>query len=173
MKLIPYPDACTRRRKVVKHVFNQAERWWEVFSGLQVWNRDWNELRATGVVHAEDPLQATCDTVEAHPVCDRNHDLWLAASESACTEALRAARVIEQAEGRHAYIGDQGLYVVVAGNHLVTSYRIGPPGSRVPDRARVSAAQKRARRRAVRISQRQASCMSRGSATRGQGDPDA
>lgn len=173
MKLVPYADLAYRRAKVIKHVFHTRERWWDVFSGLHAWTQDWNALRVAGVIHAADPPQAAHDIEEAHPVCDRNHGLWLAASESACDEALRAARVVEQADGRHAYIGDQGIYVVVARSHLVTSFRVGPPGSRVPDRERATLAMRRARRRGVRFAQGRASLMSRDSRSRIPGEPDA
>ena len=149
MKLLPYPSRDERWRKTCKHVFNQHERWWEIFGDLPKWQQDWTTLRARGVFHREEGHLAIAGDARAEAVADRNHDAWLAAADRASDEARAAGRVSDDGPGRRCYIGDAGVVVIVArGWSLVTCYRPGGGRSRTTDQERVRGAVRRQARRA-------------------------
>lgn len=149
MKLAPYPKQAMRWRKVVKHVFDKAERWWEPMSGdFQGWTRDWNSLRAEGAL-AEPDGHLVCRTSEAaRAVMDRRHDDWLGAAERACVEALDTLRVYPTDDPHKVcYVGSWGVTVIVAAQKdLVTCYRAAA-GSRLSAAASARRADAKARRR--------------------------
>ncbi len=154
MKLHPYPKRAERWRKVLKHVFNNAERWWEVFGDLMTWQRDWTILRATGCFHQDEGHLAIRG--DAERVADQNHDGWLAAAERAIDQALAARRVYPtESWDKRCYVGDDGVTVYASnGWRLVTCFRPGQGGSRISAAQRLDHAKRRA---AVRRCQRRAS----------------
>lgn len=154
MKLYPYPKRTERWRKVVKHVFNIAERWWEVFGDLASWQRDWTTLRATGCFHQDEGHLVIRG--DAERVADQNHDAWLAAAERAVDQALAAKRdYATESWDKRCYVGDDGVTVYASNRwHLITCFRPGRVGSRISPAQRLDHATRRA---AVRRCQRRAS----------------
>ena len=134
MKLHPYPRRSERWRKVCKHVFDHAERWWEIYGDLPAWQRDWSTLRATGCFHLPEGHQAIAGHPAAESVADQHHDAWLAAAERAADQARAADEVYPNPEpDRVTYVGTGGVTVVVAsGQHLVTCYRARWGGELIP-----------------------------------------
>lgn len=168
MKLRPLSDLAYRRRKVIKHVFDKAERWWKVYGDLLTWTRDWNVLRGAGVFGVEDDAEAVdailADNGSAAEVLDTHHDHWVDAAGRACDEADRARRVFPGHKGRTVRIGDRGEFVVTDGDQLVTCFRVVPPTRTPTDAQRVANAVRKATRSeaavrsAVRNHARRASC---------------
>lgn len=133
MRLEPYPSLAQRRRKVLKHVFDFTERWWEVLHAgdLLAWHRRFETLRVAGCI--AEGWQRALENAEALAVLDEAHAQWLSAAERACDEALAAQRVFPEGE-RHCFVGEWGVTVFVATDppapgddwqtsHLVTCYR--------------------------------------------------
>ena len=156
MKLKPYTQISERWRKVCKHVFNSAERWWDIFGDFQIWHADWTALRVAGCLHQEDGHLQIANRADAREVADRNHDLWLAAAERAVDQAKQARHVYPtKRPDRACYIGDKGVTVYVSQDgSLVTCFRPWVGGSRGTASQQTERAVERA---AVRRSHRRAS----------------
>lgn len=125
MKIQPYASRTMRWRKVLKHVFNPGEAWWQVFGQLAAWHEDWTKLRTVGVSNREGHHLLVAERPIAVEVLDRNHDAWLAAAERAVDEAILARRVQrDDARARYRYRGRLGVLVVTSRtNHLITCFR--------------------------------------------------
>lgn len=127
MKLSPYNDLTKRRKKVLKHVFNLPERWWEVYGDLFSWNKDWNSLRGEGCFNGPDGHSAVAESNTAQTLLDQHHERWLAAAERACDEARARHTVYPDGKAhRVCYVGADGVFVVATDRAiLVTCYRPG------------------------------------------------
>ena len=122
MKLHPYPEVARRRRKVLKHVFDHRERWWEIFGDLSSWHEEYTVLRGLGCI--ADGWERAVGDASGEGVLDANHARWLGAAETACDEALAAQRVYPSDAGRTCYIGQDGVTVYTSDTqHLATCFR--------------------------------------------------
>lgn len=125
MKLVPYERRSLRWKKVVKHVFDKRERWWEITGDFPGWSRDWNLLRAHGALDEPEGYLVCGREQPPLEVVGRNHERWHGAAEVACDEARDAGRVYPTPEpGKACYVGERGVTVYVArGEHLATCFR--------------------------------------------------
>ena len=159
MNLTPYPKAELRWQKVCKHVFNHAERWWEVFGGLDAWQADWTTLRAAGCVHGPpDGHLRVADSPGLVDLVERHHLHWFEAAKLACDQATARGDVFVSGPRTRCFVGDLGVTVYVAApRYLKTCFRPAPlrGRGRPPEqrqRENVRAAVRRARRRASLVS---------------------
>ena len=138
MKLTPYPDEPLRWLKVVKHVFDKGERWWEIRGDFLSWSGDWNALRAADMLDPQVAYAHCGDEPQVLGMVTSRHDHWLDAAERACAQGQAAYRIYPTAKpGRSCYVGDAGVVVIVVqGSRLVTCFR---PSRAV--RSRMSAAE--------------------------------
>jgi hypothetical protein len=135
MSLKPYPNVAMRRYKVWKHVFDQQERWWEVYGSFAAWGADWNRVRGAGCDRSEQGGErAKIDPVAA-PVLDAHHEAWLAEASRAFEYAKATNRVLPTDRASvHCYLGEAGVKVVAVAHPaiLVTCFRSAVIGARIP-----------------------------------------
>lgn len=159
MKLTPYPDLKMRWEKVLKHVFQRGEAWWEVFGDKAAWHADRDTLRRLGILHTSNHRLSGDVTGAAREILDRNHAAWLAAAQRACEQALAKNRVVWDDKSRKAtYVGDLAVLVVATrGGNLVTCFRpsmhnnsgIGPRLDRALHKMERAAVRRQERRASV------------------------
>jgi len=113
MKLVPYASIAERRRKVLKHVFDHRQRWWEVIydGDLLAWHAPYTALRGVGCL--AEGWQRALDHPAALAIIDEHHEHWLTAATQACEQALAEGRVYPDGD-RLCFIGELGVTVYVA-----------------------------------------------------------
>ena len=151
MRLVSYPDRALRLEKVVRHYYDQRERWWEVVeTDLVQWSQEWNRLRAVGVGWQQASWTNIVVHSEEDVICDQSHTRWHAAAEQACEEAKQNRTVFPADKQRRCYVGDHGVTVYVAGPRtvprLVTCFRVFNLGARRSGKIDRSAVRRAARR---------------------------
>lgn len=124
MKLKPYKDRTYRREKVVRHVFNPGERWWEIYGSFKEWHADWSTLQREGCFASGEGWLVAGRSKLAAEVLDNHHGGWLSAAEGACDQARDAGRVYPAERRRSCYVGDGGVTVYASPTaELVTCFR--------------------------------------------------
>ncbi|GDX83833.1 hypothetical protein LBMAG42_56440 [Deltaproteobacteria bacterium] len=159
MSLNPYPSIELRRYKVWKHVFDQRERWWEVYGSLRSWTESWNSLLAAGCDRSEQGGERAKVEPAAATLLAENHDAWFSEAVRAFAYAQTTNRVYPTRKASTlCYVGEAGVtvYAVTRVSALVTCYRPCVLGARISSEPTLALAYERERTRAQRAAVRRA-----------------
>jgi hypothetical protein len=159
MSLNPYRSVAQRRYKVWKHVFDQRERWWEVYGSLPAWSQDWNRLRAAGCDRSEAGGERAKVDPNVVDILDSNHEAWFSEAQRAFVYAQDKGQVFPTRKpSTYCYVGEAGVkvYAVPRDAALVTCFRPVVVGSRISGAPSLALAYERERTRAERAAVRRA-----------------